>query len=92
MQSLFKLIINCTRTIDYCPASAFSKNLEHLSHTMLSYYFNFLTGKCWLGRASLTILPNQFSQTLIYIFYASGKRTLPPLMKIMQSFILEQNT
>ena len=31
-------------------------------------------------------------QALIETFYVSGNRTLPPLLKIMQSFILVQNT
>ena len=31
-------------------------------------------------------------QTLIYTFYASNSRALPPFVKIMQSFILMQNT
>ena len=39
MQSLFKLIIKCTRTIDCCLASVFLKNFEHFSHPTWCYYF-----------------------------------------------------
>ena len=35
---------------------------------------------------------NAMNQALIYTFYAFGSRMLPTFVKIMQSFILMQNT
>ena len=35
MQSLFKLVKNCTTVVDYRLASDFLKNLEHLGHHIL---------------------------------------------------------
>ena len=43
MQSLFKLINKCTRTIEHRFAKVFLKP-----------FLSLLTGKCWLGKAALT--------------------------------------
>ena len=43
MQSLFKLINKCTRTID-----------NRFAKVFLKPFLSLLTGKCWLGKAALT--------------------------------------
>ena len=53
MQRFFKLIIKCTRIIDCRLTSVFPINLEPF-HILLVLLFELLTGKCFLGKASLT--------------------------------------
>ena len=67
MSSLVKLINKCTRAIDCRLAGVFSKNQEHLSHPVLVLILELRTGKCWLGKASLTFC--QINRVMsIYIY------------------------
>ena len=54
MQRFCKLVIKCTRKIEFRLASVFLKKLEHLSHPILVLLFSFLTGICCLGKYLLT--------------------------------------